>query len=405
MLSKISVKKPMTVLVAVVLVLVLGIVSFFKMTPDLLPNMDFPYAVIMTTYAGQTPEAVETTVSKPLEQSMSAIDGVKEITSTSSDNYSLLMIEFEDGTNMDSATVDMRSSLDTIKGNWPDGVGTPYLIKINPNILPVAMTAVDFEGKSQTELSDYVTNELLNELEGIDGVASVSDKGIVTEQENVVLSQDKLDKLNKKISAALDNQFGDAEDKIAKAKKELQNNIGKAKDGQGTVSSSIEQINSQQEAVSKQLADAQNKAESGKTQLLSAKMQLLDRKASLTSTKTLLETAYQGLLELKTTYDELTSEQSQLTQKLEQLSKFNEQYQEIVRKMNDALPNSEEYKALQQQIDELNKVLEPYGIKAPDIAKTMQTVQNSINKSAEAIQNVEISLKNSELREMQSILH
>ena len=98
MLSKISVKKPMTVLVAVVLVLVLGIVSFFKMTPDLLPNMDFPYAVIMTTYAGQTPEAVEATVSKPLEQSMSAIDGVKEITSTSSDNYSLLMIEFEDGT-------------------------------------------------------------------------------------------------------------------------------------------------------------------------------------------------------------------------------------------------------------------------------------------------------------------
>ena len=174
MLSKISVKKPMTVLVAVVLVLVLGIVSFFKMTPDLLPNMDFPYAVIMTTYAGQTPEAVETTVSKPLEQSMSAIDGVKEITSTSSDNYSLLMIEFEDGTNMDSATVDMRSSLDTIKGNWPDGVGTPYLIKINPNILPVAMTAVDFEGKSQTELSDYVTNELLNELEGIDGVADAA---------------------------------------------------------------------------------------------------------------------------------------------------------------------------------------------------------------------------------------
>ena len=393
MLSKISVKKPMTVLVAVVLVLVLGIVSFFKMTPDLLPNMDFPYAVIMTTYAGQTPEAVETTVSKPLEQSMSAIDGVKEITSTSSDNYSLLMIEFEDGTNMDSATVDMRSSLDTIKGNWPDGVGTPYLIKINPNILPVAMTAVDFEGKSQTELSDYVTNELLNELEGIDGVASVSDKGIVTEQENVVLSQDKLDKLNKKISAALDNQFGDAEDKIAKAKKELQDNIGKAKDGQGTISSSIEQINSQQEAVSKQLADAQNKAENGKTQLLSAKMQLLDRKASLTSTKTLLETAYQGLLELKTTYDELTSEQSQLTQKLEQLSKFNEQYQEIIRKMNDVLPDSEDYKALQQQIDELNKALEPYRIKAPDIAKTMQTVQNSINKSAEAIQNVEISLK------------
>ena len=74
---------------------------------------------------------------------------------------------------------------------------------------------------------------------------------------------------------------------------------------------------------------------------------------------------------------------------LSEISKFNEQYQEIVRKINDALPDSEEYKALQQQIDELNKVLEPYGIKAPDIEKTMQTVQNSINKSAEAIQNFE----------------
>ena len=241
------------------------------------------------------------------------------------------------------------------------------------------MTAVDFEGKSQTELSDYVTNELLNELEGIDGVASVSDKGIVTEQENVVLSQDKLDKLNKKISAALDNQFGDAEDKIAKAKKELQDNIGKAKDGQGTVSSSIEQINSQQEAVSKQLADAQNKAESGKTQLLSAKMQLLDRKASLTSTKTLLETAYQGLLELKTTYDELTSEQSQLTQKLEQLSKFNEQYQEIVRKMNDALPDSEEYKASQ---DAKKKAAEDYQSALNDTANHLRTLASAYNDAA-----------------------
>ncbi|MEE1319870.1 MAG: efflux RND transporter permease subunit, partial [Ruminococcus sp.] len=126
MLSKFSVKKPMTVFVCVVLVLVLGIVSFTKMTPDLLPNMDFPYALIMTTYAGQTPETVEVTVSKPLEQSMSTIDGVKEITSSSANNYSILMIEFEDGTNMDTATVDMRSSLDTISDSWPDGVGTPY---------------------------------------------------------------------------------------------------------------------------------------------------------------------------------------------------------------------------------------------------------------------------------------
>ena len=125
MLSKFSVKKPMTVFVCVIVVIVLGFVSFTKMTPDLLPNMDFPYAMIMTTYVGQTPETVEATVTKPLEQSLSTIDGVKEITSKSAQNYSMLVIEFEDGTNMDTATVDMRSSLDTISDAWPDGVGTP----------------------------------------------------------------------------------------------------------------------------------------------------------------------------------------------------------------------------------------------------------------------------------------
>ena len=98
MLSKISVKKPMTVLVCVVLVIVLGIVSFMKMTPDLMPNMDLPYAMIMTTYVGQTPEAVEMTVSKPLEQSIATIDGVKMVSSNSAENYSLVVVEFEDGT-------------------------------------------------------------------------------------------------------------------------------------------------------------------------------------------------------------------------------------------------------------------------------------------------------------------
>ena len=108
MLSKFSVKKPMTVFVSIVIIIVLGIVSFLKMTPDLMPNMDFPYAMIMTTYGGQTPETVEATVSKPLEQSISTIDGVKEITSNSAENYSVLIIEFEDGTNMDTGTVDLR---------------------------------------------------------------------------------------------------------------------------------------------------------------------------------------------------------------------------------------------------------------------------------------------------------
>ena len=88
----------MTIFVAVIMVIVLGVVAFTRMTPDLLPNMDLPYAMVLTTYAGQTPETVEKEVTKPLEQSLAIVDGVKQLTSQSAENYSLLIIEFNDGT-------------------------------------------------------------------------------------------------------------------------------------------------------------------------------------------------------------------------------------------------------------------------------------------------------------------
>ena len=86
MISKFSVKKPMTIFVAVIMVIVLGVVAFTRMTPDLLPNMDLPYAMIMTVYAGQTPETVEGEVTKPLEQSLAVVAGGKQRTSQSAEN-------------------------------------------------------------------------------------------------------------------------------------------------------------------------------------------------------------------------------------------------------------------------------------------------------------------------------
>ena len=380
MLSKFSVKKPMTVFVCVVIIIVLGVVSFLKMTPDLLPNMDFPYAMIMTTYGGQTPETVEATVAKPLEQSISTIDGVKDITSNSAENYSVLIIEFEDGTNMDTATVDLRSSLDTISDNWPDGVGTPYLIKANPSMLPVAMTAVEYKGKDRKELSDYVSDELLNKLEGIDGVASVSDKGIVVEKENVVISQKKIDALNKKISAALDDQFSDAEDKLNSAKKEIDDNISKAESGSQTISSSIEQINAQQESAASQLQDAQKNAESGKTRLLSAKMQLLDQKASLTQTKQTLETAYQALLSIKTSYEELLTQKKELTETLNTLNQISDNYVAIIKQMAALDKDSEEYKQLEKQLEEIDEQLKPFNIKKEGLALAIESANAALSK-------------------------
>lgn len=392
MLSKLSVKKPMTVFVAVVLIIVLGVVSFLRMTPDLLPNMDLPYAVILTAYIGQTPETVETTVTKPLEQQLSTIDGVKQITSNSAENYSLLMVEFEDGTNMDSATVDARSAIDMVSDSWPDMVGSPYLIKINPSILPVAMTAVDYGDRDRAEISDFVSNELMNKLEGIDGVASVNEKGILTERENILISQKKLDRLNKKISNALEEKFADAQDKLDDARAQLEKNMEDAKSGGAAVSSAIDEINSQQEALSEQLESAQNEADNGKSQLISAKMELLDQKSSLTQTRTLLDAAYQGLLSIKETAEELTAKKIELSKRLGELEIINNSYKAIREALDNASLGDEEREELNKQLAELNKSLEPYGITADGLGDAIDSAQKAIASVDSALDNLEKNL-------------
>lgn len=393
MLPKLSVKKPMTIFVAVIVVIVLGIVSVFKMTPDLLPNMDFPYAIILTTYPGQTPETVESVVTKPLEQSLSTIDGVKTITSTSSDNYSMLTLEFEDGTNMDTATVDMRGNLDTIKDAWPDGVGSPYLMKINPNMMPVAMVAVDYDGYDTVQISDYVNNELKNQLEGIDGVASVSTKGIVTQKENVIISQTKIDALNAKINDALNDKFGDAEKKISDAKKELQDNISKAEQGSDTIEQSINDLNSQQEEVAKQLADAQGKAQSGYTEILNAKMQLLDQQQSLTATKQTLTIAYQTLTQIKEKLDSLQDEKAQLTQQIEAFEKIYNDYKEALSKLANPDLTDEQLAQVRAILAKIDEELDKYGFPKEELEERLNNAKNALTNVDKAITQTVEALK------------
>lgn len=393
MLPKLSVKKPMTIFVAVIVVIVLGIVSVFKMTPDLLPNMDFPYAIILTTYPGQTPETVESVVTKPLEQSLSTIDGVKTITSTSSDNYSMLTLEFEDGTNMDTATVDMRGNLDTIKDAWPDGVGSPYLMKINPNMMPVTMVAVDYDGYDTVQISDYVNNELKNQLEGIDGVASVSTKGIVTQKENVIISQTKIDALNAKINDALNDKFGDAEKKISDAKKELQDNISKAEQGSDTIEQSINNLNSQQEEVAKQLADAQGKAQSGYTEILNAKMQLLDQQQSLTATKQTLTIAYQTLTQIKEKLDSLQDEKAQLTQQIETFEKIYNDYKDALSKLANPDLTDEQLAQVRAILAKIDEELDKYGFPKEELEERLNNAKNALTNVDKAITQTVEALK------------
>lgn len=207
-MSKFSVRKPLTIFMAVIAAIVLGVVSYTRMTPDLMPSIDLPYVIIVTSYPGATPEKVETVISRPIEQTMGTLNGIVNIRSTSSENASMVMLEFEEDTNMDSATVDILQSLNQIEGYWDDEmIGTPYLMKLNPNMMPVAVAGVRMDGMDKSELSHFLDETLLNRLEGIDGVASISTSGNVSEEVSVLLSQSKIDALYEDIYASIDKNF------------------------------------------------------------------------------------------------------------------------------------------------------------------------------------------------------
>ena len=178
-MPKYSVKKPFTILVAVILVLVLGFVSLTGIQTDLLPAMNLPYLMVVTTYPGASPEQVEANVTKPLEDSLSTLNGVKNVTSQSSENYSLVILEYQDDTNMDSALVKASTAVNQIEGSLPELAATPMLIEMSPDMMATQYVAVDSQGMDVYELSALVEDTILPRLERLDGVASVSTIGLV----------------------------------------------------------------------------------------------------------------------------------------------------------------------------------------------------------------------------------
>lgn len=222
-MAKFSVRKPLTVFMAVIAAIVLGVVSYTRMTPDLMPSIDMPYVVIITSYPGATPEKVESVISKPVEQAMGTLNGIVSINSTSSENASTVILEFEEDTNMDSATVDILQSLNQIEGSWDDEmIGTPYLMKINPDMMPAAVVGVRMEGMDKAELSNFLDETLLNRLEGTNGVASITTSGNVDQKVSVMLSQQKIDKLYDKIYDAIDKQFEEGQKQLDDTKASLE---------------------------------------------------------------------------------------------------------------------------------------------------------------------------------------
>ena len=231
MISKFSVKKPYTVLVGVVLAIVLGIVSFTRMTTDLLPSISLPYVIVMTTYIGASPETVEMVVTKPVESSMATVSNIESISSVSSENYSMVILEFAQSADMNAVSLEIRENLDQIKSYWDDSVGNPIIMKLNPDMLPVMMVAVGVDDMEYAEVSEYVTNVLMPEVESLEGVASASAVGLLEESVSVIIRQEKVDALNEKIYAAIDDKMQEAEEELENGRKELEDGRQELEDG------------------------------------------------------------------------------------------------------------------------------------------------------------------------------
>ncbi len=216
-----SVKKPLTIFCCAIAILVLGIVAYTRMTPDLFPSMDFPYVIIMTADPGASPETVEETITKPMERSMATLDHIKSVSSSSADNYSMVMLEFEDDVNLDSIGVDIQQQISTLQAGWSETVGTPYVLKINPSMIPVMVAAVSMEGMDVTQLSEFVDETLMPQLEGTTGVARVTASGSIEQELHIVISQEKIDALNEVIAQGINDQMDAAVAQLNAAKAQL----------------------------------------------------------------------------------------------------------------------------------------------------------------------------------------
>lgn len=300
MFSRFSVKKPYTVLVVIALVIVLGVVSLTRMTTDLLPSMNMPYAIVITTYPGASPEEVEEGVTKPIESAMATTSNIKNISSRSSDNMSMVILEFEQTANMDSVTIEMRESLDQIAGYFPDSVGNPIIMKINPDMMPILISAADMDGMDETQITHYVENVLIPELESIEGVASATAVGTIQETVEVTLDQEKIDRINADIKASLDETFAKAQEEMDQAAKE--------------VDSGKDELESGQEQLASQVSDASNQLNDKKMELMLTENDLNAQLAELRNTKTQVEQGIAGLTQLSEGAGQLREAISQLEQ-------------------------------------------------------------------------------------------
>lgn len=266
---KMFVKKPYFILVAIVAVLAIGGVSLNNMKTNLMPDMELPYLAVITTEIGASPERVETDITKPMEASIGTISGVKEITSTSATNYSMIMMEFADDTNMDAALVRVTKSLNMME--LPEGCGQPNVIEISPDMMPTMAFSAGYKGKNIEDLSEFTEKVVKPYMERQEGVGSVSANGNVTKTIEVRLNKKKIDEVNDRILLHTNDKLADAQKKIDKGQKKLADGKKKLKKAEKKLSKTQKKTNDKLGNANVQVAKVQSMKAAYESNLASLK--------------------------------------------------------------------------------------------------------------------------------------
>ncbi|CEJ73208.1 acriflavin resistance protein [[Clostridium] sordellii] len=374
MFSKFSVKRPFTVFVSVILVIILGGVSFTEMTTDLLPKIDLPYVIVMTTYPGASPEKVEESVTKPLEKVLATTSGIEDINSVSSENSSMIMLEFSQDMNMDSAMIDLSGKVDLVKGQLDDEVGAPTLMKMNPDMMPIMVASVDINNKNIKEASNIVKKDIIPSFERIDGVASVDAMGVIEESVKVTLDDSKIEKLNNKLKSSIDSKMKSSQDELNKAKNEIAKGKAELKNQSEDKSKELNEGSSAIKTGKSQLQGAIDQLSSGKKELENQKSELLNKKNELEQMiknqeennipvsdeqKEALALIETGIKTFDEKLNEITNQESSLNSQLKELNDKEKQLEAGKQTLNSELEKaSQTLSSSEAEIEKSSKELE-----------------------------------------------
>lgn len=363
MLGKFSVRKPYTVLVAVVLIIVLGVVSFTRMTTDLLPNISLPYVIVMTPYPGASPETVEMVVTKPVESSMATVSNIEGISSVSSENYSMVILEFAQSTDMNGVSLEIRENLDQIKSYWDDSVGNPIIMKLNPDMLPVMIAAVGGNNMTSAEVTELTQSTIIPELESIEGVASASATGLLEESVHVIIRQEKIDLINEQVFGSIDKEIDESKEELEEKKQEVYDGQSELADARKELADSetdLEESRQKLEDSKKELEDSRKEIEDGKAEIAENKLKLEEGKTELADKKeATAKQLAEAETEIITAKADLEATKVHFTAEIAALEATNSAYDTAISKIDSGIEQLEgAIEKLKGQIEALNNIID-----------------------------------------------